>query len=280
MKPIKTSAPGKLMLFGDHAAAYDQPCLVMAVNKMMTVELVNNKPRESKFVLAVRQLWEQKYGQAPLGFKISGFSSQYGLGSSAAVTVAAVKALGQYHQVKLSQKQLFEFCYRVIRKVQAVGSGFDLAAAIYGGVVYFVTGGQKIEKLTVKQLPLVVGYSGTKADTTKMIKKASPKINQAFLLESTKIVFQAKMALEQENWQELGKLMNQNQVVLRQLGVSTSRLEKLISVALKAGAYGAKLSGAGGGDCMIALVSRAQRAAVEQAISQAGGEVIKVKLNL
>ena len=58
-----------------------------------------------------------------------------------------------------------------MKQVQGVGSGFDLAAAIYGGVVYFVTGGEKIEKLKIKELPIVVGYSGVKADTATMIKK-------------------------------------------------------------------------------------------------------------
>ena len=73
--------------------------------------------------------------------------------------------------------------------------------------------------------------------------------------------------------------MDQNQEYLRQLGVSSKELENLIKTAKSAGAWGAKLSGAGGGDCMVALVGNQKRLAVEKAIAQAGGEVLPVKLN-
>ena len=74
--------------------------------------------------------------------------------------------------------------------------------------------------------------------------------------------------------------MNQNQKLLKQLGVNTPKLDSMIDAAIKAGAWGAKLSGAGGGDCMIALVSPARRTTVEKAIQSAGGEIIRVKLAL
>ncbi len=254
MRPIKTSAPGKLLLLGDHAVVYDRPCLVTAVDKFVTVTTTEKQGKESAFVTAARQLFEQKYGPARVGFKIDGFDSRLGLGSSAAVTVAVAKALFKLKKIKVSKKELFDFCYRVVKKVQGVGSGFDIAASIYGGVVYFVTGGKVIEKLAAKELPIVVGYSGVKADTAAMIKKAAPKITQRFLEQSTQIVNQGRMAVEKKNWPELGRLMNQNQELLRQLGVSTPKLDQMIKAALAAGAYGAKLSGAGGGDCMIALM--------------------------
>jgi len=256
MKPIKTSAPGKLLLLGDHAVVYNRPCLAMAINKFVTVTTVEKKEKESAFVAATRQLFERKYGPVRVGFKIDGFDSRLGLGSSAAVTVAVAKALFKLKKIKVSKKELFDFCYKVVKSVQGVGSGFDVAASIYGGVVYFVTGGKVIEKLAVKELPIVVGYSGVKADTAAMIKKAAPKINRQFLEASTQIVNRGWTALEQKNWPELGRLMNQNQALLRRLGVSTPKLDQMIETALAAGAYGAKLSGAGGGDCMIALVPR------------------------
>ena len=72
--------------------------------------------------------------------------------------------------------------------------------------------------------------------------------------------------------------MNKNQELLHELGVSSVELDKLIKASLKAGAWGAKLSGAGGGDCIIALVSEDNRKKVEKAIETAGGEVLRVKL--
>jgi len=73
--------------------------------------------------------------------------------------------------------------------------------------------------------------------------------------------------------------MNFNQEYLRDLGVSTEKLESMISAAKKAGAWGAKLSGAGGGDCMIALVPSDKRKAVSDAIIATDGQIIDVAVN-
>lgn len=269
---------GKLLLFGDHAVVYGRPCLAAAIDRYVTASLVKSIGRESAFVAAARRLFEEKYGRLEFGFKIKAFDSHYGLGSSAAVTVAVAQAMFKLKEIKITNKELFDFCYQVVKEVQGVGSGFDIAAAIYGGVVYFVTGGKKIEKLAVKELPLVVGYSGVKADTATMIKRA--RISQSFLQKSEIIVEQARVALEKQDWETAGKLMNQNQEILRKIGVSTPKLEQLIQASLAAGAWGAKLSGAGGGDCMIALANEGKKAAVEKAIQLVGGEIIRVKLAL
>ncbi|HKZ35800.1 MAG TPA: mevalonate kinase, partial [Patescibacteria group bacterium] len=125
-----------------------------------------------------------------------------------------------------------------------------------------------------------VGYSGVKADTVVLVKQVAKLKPQKLFLESAKIVKQARPALEQGHWAEAGELMNKSQEILRRIGVSTPKLERLIDASLKAGAWGVKLSGAGGGDCMIALTPPARRRAIEQAITQAGGEVLRVKLAL
>ena len=269
---------GKLLLFGDHAVVYGRPCLVAAIDRLVSAKLVKKIGRESTFVAAARKLFEQKYGLVEDGFKIRGFPSCYGLGSSAAVTAAVAQAMFKLKKIKVSQKELFDFCYQVVQQVQGVGSGFDLAAAIYGGVIYFVTGGKKIEKLRVKELPLVVGYSGVKADTASMIKQAAGKIDESFLNQSAELVEQGKTAIIRSDWQLTGRLMDQNQKLLKQLGVSTPKLDTMIDAAIKAGAWGAKLSGAGGGDCMITFAAPSRRQAVEQAIQSAGGEIIRGKL--
>lgn len=279
---IRSSASGKLMLLGEYAVLHGQPCLAAAIDKSLTIEVTEASFRstdESNFIKAAIDSFNERFGRIIVKVKtVSTFGSEYGLGSSAAVTVALARALFKLKKIKVTKKQLFDFCYQVVKKVQGVGSGFDLAAAIYGGVVYFVTGGKTIKKLTVKQLPLVVGYSGTKADTVSMIKKA--KINAAFLKQSMEIVNLAKKALEKKDWLTAGKLMNQNQKLLQELGVSTTKLDRMIGAARNAGAWGAKLSGAGGGDCMIALVSEDKKATAEKAIESVGGEIIKVKISI
>jgi len=84
--------------------------------------------------------------------------------------------------------------------------------------------------------------------------------------------------LEKGNWPRVGELMNINQGLLEALGVNTRELSSLIHACREAGAFGAKLSGAGGGDCMIALIDNQIKVKVGEAITDAGGRVLRVKL--
>ena len=90
------------------------------------------------------------------------------------------------------------------------------------------------------------------------------------------LVRQAKSAILESNWQRLGVLMNYNQDYLEDLGVSTQKINDLVVSARQAGAWGAKLSGAGAGDCIIALVSSETKMRVAQAIEKSGGKIIDV----
>ncbi|MBI3386063.1 hypothetical protein HY031_03200 [Candidatus Gottesmanbacteria bacterium] len=186
---------------------------------------------------------------------------------------------------KLDNKQLFDLAYKTVLDIQGKGSGFDVAAAIYGGTLYFMTGGKVIEPLRVDSLPLVVSYTGVKADTSSLIaqvsekkEKNSEKVERIFDAIA-KLVDEAKRKIPEGDWERVGKLMDFNQEYLRDLGVSSEKLESLISAAKSAGAFGAKLSGAGGGDCMIALVSNEKRDAVRNAITETDGEVVDVSMN-
>jgi mevalonate kinase len=160
-----------------------------------------------------------------------------------------------------------------------------VAASTWGETLYFVAGGKVIEPLAIEKLPLIVGYTGVKADTTTLIKQVAEKkeknpekVERIFQGIAT-LVEDAKIKLRQGDWERVGKLMDFNQEYLRDLGVSSEKLETLIIAAKSAGAWGAKLSGAGGGDCMIALCPRQRQEAVEQAITGVGGEVIRVCTN-
>ncbi len=311
---IKVSAPGKLMLFGEHAVVHGRPCIVTAVNHRMSVEInkreddriilnapdmnVNdysvsledlNKehPKEVRFALAAVKNFFGKYGlRSGLNIKTkSEFSSKFGFGSSSAVTVCTLKTLSELFKINMNEKELFELAYKTVIDIQGVGSGFDVAAAIHGGTLYFVTGGKAIEPLNIEEIPLIVGYTGIKADTATLVKmvekefKENPlKVNRIF--DNIKnIVENAKKDIIESNWKRVGELMNRNQSLLRRLDVTSKELENLISTSIKAGAYGAKLSGAGGGDCMIALAPEEKQEAVKKAIEEAGGIIIPVETN-
>jgi len=295
---IKASAPGKLMLFGEHAVVYNRPCIVTAVSSRIYVEMEKilgdfkieaPQVKDARFIKEALRVFKEKY-KADQGLSIktkADFSSQYGFGSSSAVTVATLYGLSKIYRINLSKKDFFDLGYQVTLNIQGVGSGFDIAAAVYGGTNYFVTGGKTIESLEVADLPIVVGYSGVKADTSTIVKNLKFKIkNEKLQLKIKnlfdlikKIVEEAKVFLARRRWQRVGQLMNENQKLLQRLGVSTGKLNKMCQAAISAGAYGAKLSGAGGGDCMIALVPKEERKSAEAAIAEVGGEVIKVETN-
>lgn len=315
MNKLTVSAPGKLMLFGEHAVAYDKPCLVTAVYQRMqaTVALLNDAefqldapdvkvtgykksmrdlghgdiPKGAKFVEIAIKNFKEKY-RFSNGIKITTtleFSSKFGFGSSSASTVCVIKALAEITKQKLSQQELFQLAYKTVLAVQGKGSGFDVAAAVYGGTLYFVTGGKVIEPLKIKTFPLIVGYSGIKADTVTLINQVKekaekyPEIIKNIYASIELLIEPAKIAIEKKDWHTVGELMDMNQGYLSALGVSTGKLEHMLSAARSAKAYGAKLSGAGGGDCIIALAPEKKKQAVEKAIEQAGGEIMDVITN-
>ncbi|MBI2020594.1 mevalonate kinase [Candidatus Daviesbacteria bacterium] len=325
MKKITVSAPGKLMLFGEHAVVYDRPCIVTAVGQRMraTVELTDQPmfqlnapdvkvlnyqkpmsdlgkgdiPKGAKFVeIAVKNFLtnqstsEVKKMQLHLGgvrvTTKSEFSSEFGFGSSSASTVCTIFALSKLLGKKLSQKQIFDLSYKTVLDVQGKGSGFDIAAAIFGGTLYFVTGGKVIKPLKINSLPLIIGYSGIKVDTVSLIDEVKEKREKyPFLIENIydqiqKIVEQAKITILNKDWVSLGELMNVNEGYLSTLGVEGKKLADMIYSAREAGAYGAKLSGAGIGDCMISLAPPSKAKAIKKAITQAGGKVLDVKTNV
>lgn len=316
MNKTEASAPGKLMLFGEHAVVYDRPCLVTAVNQRIRAsvspnpnnavrinapdvnirdyevgveDLGNNNqtPKGIKFVeFGLKNFFEKYHLSSGINVEThSDFSSQFGFGSSSAVTVALLKALSIQFNTNTTNQELFELAYKTVLDVQGVGSGFDLAAGIWGGTLYFVGGGKEITPVSIDHWPIVVGYTGIKADTATLVNQVSklhqrqPTIIDQIFDTIASIVTKAKECIGRNNLEQLGELMNLNQGLLDSLGVSTQQLDNLTIAARSSGAWGAKLSGAGGGDCMIALVSNQKRSLVESAIVSAGGQVLTVEAN-
>lgn len=296
MKQITVSAPGKLMLLGEHAVVYGYPCIVAAVNKYLTVTISRScrgKDRINALEVADFSFVKESLKVFRHEFSIKDFFSlrikselgNFGLGTSSAVTVATLKALAEFNHLNLDKKELFNLSYKVIQNVQRLGSGFDLATSIWGGTIYFEGKTKKVESLHQKFLPIMAFFSGQKVKTIEMVekvaqlKKRNSKFVEDIFRKIAKLVEEGRDTVEGCDWVTLGKLMTQNHLFLTQLQVSTPKLDQLVETAIKAGAYGAKLSGAGGGDCMIALVSRKNKKKVTSAIEKVGGKIIDVATN-
>ena len=235
---VRVSAPGKLMLFGDHAVVYERPCIVTAVDHRMSVsmekrldnqvlinapqmeietyivpveELDKKHPKEVNFVLtAIRNFFEKYNVKSGLNIETkSEFSSKFGFGSSSAVTVSTIKALSEIFNIEMDIREFFDLSYKTVLDIQGVGSGFDVAAAIYGGTIYFVGGGKEIKPINLEELPLIVGYTGIKADTATLVKGLAKKreiykdIIDAEFNISDNIVSQSKEHFENKNFRVL-----------------------------------------------------------------------------
>jgi mevalonate kinase len=300
------------MLFGEHSVMYSRPCIVTAVDQRMRVSAEQTEaklirieapdvgvkeytehlggdvnaalPRGARFTATAVRNFYHSYGiESGVAIRtMTEFSSEFGFGSSSAVTASVLKGLSELFGIGLSNEELFDLSYKTVLDVQGLGSGFDLAAAIWGGTIYFQYGGSEIAPLDVNDLPLIVGYTGIKADTPTLVRRVADfhskygnLANRIFDAMSD-IVEQARDALADGRMADLGCFMDINQGLLDSLGVNNLELSRLIYGARQAGALGAKLSGAGGGDCMIALSLDERKDSVEQSIESMGGQVIKV----
>jgi mevalonate kinase len=178
------------------------------------------------------------------------------MGSSAALSVALVRARAQAQGHDLSPDELFEQAMKAERIFHTMPSGLDALVSGQGGVVYFEKGEPpRTESLPQPKWSIIVLDSGHSGNTSAMVKQVAaqrPAVNQT-LAAIGDLSRAAKKQLADVT--VLGELLTENHRLLSQLGVSTPELDSLVKVALDAGAAGAKLSGAGGGGVVIAVTA-------------------------
>src|SRR3990167_1844608 len=185
------------------------------------------------------------------------FSSQLGLGSSAAVTVAMLTALQLWREQSITRDQLWQSARRIVHAVRGKGSGADLAASIYGGVIAFRQEPFYVEHLS-DNLPLCVVYSGQKTPTHRAIdivqeyREKSSSFSQQWDESMEQLSIQGVQAIKSQNWKSLGSLFQQAQQLMVAMGVSNDSLDSIVHTLQKEPEiFGAKISGSGFGDCVI-----------------------------
>ncbi len=182
-----------------------------------------------------------------------------GLGSSAAVAIAMVRALFSFYEKELSKEELFSLVQ--ISETYAHGnpSGIDMVSEASNCPVWFEKGKNVLPLVPSAPLFIAVADTGRMADTRTAVGNVkeryacNPEKVEKSLEKIEAMANKSKVALEQGNMQSLGELLNGNQQELMNLGVSDEGLNKRVEKALKSGALGAKLTGGGMGGCMIAL---------------------------
>lgn len=316
---VKVSAPGKLFLLGEHAVVYDGTCLITAVDSRLSMTLKAEPAIEPTLTISAPAVglknWRRPLNEVihstqftgPASFiessvalfhrqfpfdvsleieTASDFGATLGLGSSSATVATALFGLSALFGVNLSHRQLFDMGVEAIQQVQHLGSGADLAAAVFGGTLHFSNQDHReIMLLEVPSLPFMVVYSGQKAGTVNYVKQvrelheAFPKIVPPIIDLMLTIVEEGRAYLENADWPQFGRLMNIQHGLLHAIGVDTLALAEIVFMARQAGAFGAKLSGAGGGDCAILLIPPAQQPSLSEALTAAGYQVLSLSLN-
>ena len=183
-----------------------------------------------------------------------------GLGSSAAITVGVLATLQYFLFGKLNQKELYEEALKVVRKIQKRGSGYDIAASIFGGIFDYQCDPFVLNPIqTVPNLALI--YSGYKTPTAVVLEKISwlEKNNPAYYQKNYQAigdcVKKSMISFKNSDWENLGEIFNEEQFLLKSLGVSDATLDDMVVRVLKLpNVLGAKISGAGLGDCVVVLL--------------------------
>ena len=199
-----------------------------------------------------------------------------GLGSGAAVSTAVVRALAQWFDARLDNAEVNTLVYEVEKLHHGTPSGIDNTVITYQQPVVFIRG-QAIQTFKVaRPFKVAIGNTGVVSPTKITVGDVRKgwEIDraryEAWFDRIGAIVQQARSAIESGAIDRLGSLMDQNQVLLRDLDVSSVELERLIFAARQAGASGAKLVGGGRGGNMIALVDDHNVEAVSAALKDAG----------
>lgn len=307
MPAFSGSAPGKVILFGEHAVVYGQPAIAVPVQQLaahafakpllrvasgtihiqadqvgLDAELStldDTNPLAAAIRLTLRDLGIQN--PPALHLKISStIPVAAGLGSGAAVSVAIIRAISNFMGRPLPNEKVSALAFEVERLHHGTPSGIDNTVVTFAKPVYFVKG-QPLQTFQVgTPFTLLIADTGVASPTRIAVgdvraawEQDQPRY-EALFANIGALVEKARAAIESDNNSALGPLMDENHVYLQEIGVSSPELDLLVAAARQAGSPGAKLSGGGRGGNMIALADEAHIAPVSAALLDAGAKSV------
>jgi mevalonate kinase len=303
MPAFTASAPGKIILFGEHAVVYGHSAIAVPVTQVRVKVTVTPDIRgEAGGVrieapdVGLTSTLAHLPAQDPIRAAIHGLLDYLGvdrlpacslkinstipiaagLGSGTAVSVAILRALGGFLGQLLPDKAVSNLAYEVEKIHHGTPSGIDNTVVTYARPVFF-TQGQPIHTFQIAApFTIVIGDTGTPSST----REAVGDVRAGWEADSTRyerlfaaigsIARTARQVIERGYPERLGPLMDENHQLLQEMGVSSSELDQLNQAAKDSGALGAKLSGGGRGGNMIALVDEQDAGEVSEALRKAG----------
>ena len=317
-----SSAPAKIILFGEHFVVYDNPAILGAIDLRLTSKIgftsetkididVKNIPDSfrlnhlnesinqstdkrkhhdffSPMIYIIKKIFsENKIIDSGIKIAIeSNIPTGVGLGSSAATSVALTSSI--YSILEMNDKtKILNDSIEMERMVHTNSSGADCISSINGGMIVF-SKNEKLIKLPVikdESSSLFIINTGIKHSTgeqVEKVKKFRNKDKQEFkkkLAKSQMICEEAIDAIRSQSGDRVGDLMNQNQVLLREIGVSNEMIDKLINFCNKEGSFGSKITGAGGGGCIITLIPSRKIQIILDKIKEMKFSIFKIKID-
>jgi mevalonate kinase len=276
------SAPGKVFLFGEHAVVYGKPGIAMAIKPRVFVTVRMSKHPQRAKSPYIDGCFDAM-GVMGSVYINSQIPSSSGLGSSGAVTVATLSAINDEFSLHKTREEIANMAFEIEKKVQkGRASPTDTTVSSYGGIV-LISGGSR-RRLPPENLHLVIGDSLVSHSTAKMVelvgeqKKKHPEIVDPILNAIEGVSLSAIHHLN--NPKELGRYMDMNHALLEALGVGHPQLSKIVLAARAEGAFGAKITGAGGGGCMVALCPKHLKQRVANAIEACDARAIMTGIDI
>ena len=295
-------AIAKVILLGEHAVVYGRPALAVPVSRLEAEASVRWGMQGAGILITAQDLglchWVGEptpEALAPLETALLGTLKHLGvgpdqdlevevrsripmgrgLGSGAAVATALVRAVGHHFGLDISASEVSALVFETEKVLHGTPSGIDNAVVALERPLLFEDG--RVEILDVGcPFTLAIADTGVTAPTRETVGdvrlawEADPERCEALFDRIGEIARSGRAAVEEGDMKALGSLMDEDQELLGELGVSSPELESLISVARAAGALGAKLSGGGRGGNIIALAPSEAERDIEKALQGAG----------